>query len=141
MAKKYNREQLWKLYEKLPEDLKEAIFSGDTAENLYEACARNGIEDDRIPEIARYVGRVLLGILPLDKFQKTLEEEVKLKKETAKRISREVNRFIFYPLKSSLEEISKTPGEPTPSVSRAVPTVEEEQKVPPKEDIYREKVE
>ena len=58
MPKEYTREQLWKLYEKLPGELKEAIFSVGTADSIYDICERNKIEDDRVSEIARYTGRL-----------------------------------------------------------------------------------
>ena len=62
MTEEFSREQLWKLYEKLPPELREAIFSEETANNIWDICIRNGIEDNRISEIAKYVGRVLLGV-------------------------------------------------------------------------------
>lgn len=140
MAKEYTREQLWKLYQKLPDELKEAIFSSETANNIYDICLRNGIEDDRISEIARYTGRVLLGILPLDEFQKTLEKEIKIEKDKAKKVAREIDRFIFYPVKSSLEEIYKIEIAPPakPKVTPPPKPPEEKPKAPPKEDVYRE---
>ena len=141
MPEEYTREQLWKLYEKLPGELKEAIFSVETADNIYDICQRNNIEDDRISEIARYTGRVLLGILPLDEFQETLEKELKLKKDKAKKVVQEINRFIFYPVKNSLEEIYKAPITPPPAGPKVAPLPEEKPKAPPREDVYREPIE
>ena len=141
MPKEYTREQLWKLYQKLPGELKEAIFSVETADNIFDICLRNDIEDGRISEIARYTGRVLLGILPLDEFQETLEKELKVKKDKAKKVTQEINRFIFYPVKSSLEEIYKAPITPPPAGPKVAPPPEEKPKAPPKEDIYREPIE
>jgi hypothetical protein len=144
MAKEYTQEQLWKLYQKLPDELKEAIFSSETADDIYDICLRNGIEDDRISEIARYTGRVLLGILPLDEFQKTLEKEIKLEEDKAKKVAREIDRFIFYPVKTSLEEIYKIEIAPPakPKVTPPPKPPEEKPKAPPKEeDVYREPIE
>jgi len=153
MPEEYTREQLWKLYEKLPQELKEVIFSEETADSIWEICSRNGVEDERISEIARYTGRVLMGILPPAEFQETLEKELKLEKETAKKVAREINRLIFYPARTSLEELYKIEITPfAPPTPKAVPV--EEKPVPPKEappkpaeekpkkeDIYREPVE
>jgi hypothetical protein len=143
MTKEYTREQLWKLYEKLPNELKEVIFSSETADNIYDICLRNSIEDDRISEIARYTGRVLLGILPLDEFQETLEKELKLKTEVAEKVAQEINRFVFYPIKSSLEDIYKVEIAPPakPKVTPPPKPPEEKPEAPPKEDVYREPVE
>ena len=143
MAKEYSREQLWKLYEKLPKELKEAVFSEETANSIYDICQRNGVEDDRISEIARFTGRVLLGILPLDDFQETLEKELKLKKDLAKKVAQEINRFIFYPVKPLLEELYKIEIAPPakPKVAPPPKPLEEKPKVPSKEDVYREPIE
>jgi len=141
MPKEYSKEQLWKLYEKIPQELKEAIFSEDTAESIWEICSRNGIEDERISEIARYTGRVLLGILPPADFQETLEKELKLGKEVAKKVSQEINRFIFYPVKSSLEELYKIEIAPPAKPTGITPPPEEKPSAPPRKDVYREPIE
>jgi len=120
------------------DELKEAIFSEETVENIFNICSRNGVEDERISKVAKYVGRVLLGLLPPDEFQETLERELKLEREKAKRISQEIYRFIFYPVKSSLEELYKIKiGAPPPKITP--PT--EKPITPPKRDIYREPIE
>ena len=154
MPKEYSKEQLWKLYEKIPQELKEAIFSEDTAESIWEICSRNGIEDERISEIARYTGRVLLGILPPADFQETLEKELKLGKEVAKKVSQEINRFIFYPVKPALEQLYQIGIAPSEEIEEAPSRVsakeekteisekkEEKPETPPRKDTYREPVE
>jgi len=141
MQKEYTKEQLWKLYEKLPEELKEAVFSEETANNIDDICTRNGIEDDRISEIAHYTGRVLMGVLPPADFQEILEKELKLEKDLAKKVSQEINRFIFYPVKASLEELYKIEIAPPAKPTGITPPPEEKPPVPPGEDIYREPIE
>jgi len=141
MPREYTKEQLWKLYEKLPEELKEAVFAEETANNIDDICTRNGIEDNRISEIARYTGRVLIGVLPPEDFQETLEKELKLEKDLAKKVSQEINRFIFYPVKASLEELYKIEIAPPAKPTGITPPPEEKPPVPPGEDIYRESIE
>jgi len=141
MPREYTKEQLWKLYEKLPEELKEAVFAEETANNIDDICTRNGIEDNRISEIARYTGRVLMGVLPPEDFQETLEKELKLEKDLAKKVSQEINRFIFYPVKASLEELHKIEIAPPAKPTGITPPPEEKPPVPPGEDIYRESIE
>jgi hypothetical protein len=148
MPKKLSQEQYWQLFQKLPDELKEAVLSEKTAENIYDICQRNEI-DDIVSEIASITGQVLLGVLPPEEFQETLEKELKTENDTAKKVAQEINRFIFYPVKSSLEEIYKAPVTPPPAGPRSVPPPEEKPKappeekpkVPPKEDIYREPIE
>lgn len=132
----YSPEQLWPLYEKLPEDLKEAIFSEKTANLIHDICTKNGMEKE-MSEVAKYTGYVMLGLLPPDEFQKTLKEELKLKNDLAKKVALEITRFIFFPVKESLEAIYKIkiekPARPAQAPERAAEK--------PKKDIYRETLE
>lgn len=141
MPKEYSKEEIWKLYDEIAPELKEAIFSEETAESIWEICLRNEIEGDKISEIARYTGRVLLGILPPDDFQETLEKDLGIEKEAAKKVAREINRFIFYPVKTSLEELYKKEIAPPAKPTTITPPPEEKPPTPAKEDTYREPVE
>lgn len=146
MPKKYTPEQFWKLYEKLPQELKDALFAEETGNNIYDVCKRNKILEN-LDQIVEYVGQVLVGVLPPDEFQETLEKEMGIEKDLAKKVAQEINRFIFYPVKPLLEELYKTeiapPAKPTkitpPPEATAPP--EEIPKAPPREDVYREPIE
>ena len=139
----YRKQQLWELYEKLPEELKKAVFSLEITDDIYNVGQQNNIEDKKIAEIVRYTGWVLLGLLPPDEFQETLEKEVKLKPAIAKKIVSEINRFAFRPVKESLSALyrmeiapsAETAKEPEPK-KPITPT-----KKTPSKDVYREPVE
>ncbi len=139
MPKKYTSEQFWQLYKKLPQELKDALFAEETGNNIYEICKRNEIEEN-LEEIVDYVGQVLLGVLPPEDFQKTLEKELKLKKDLARKVFQEINRFIFYPVKTSLEEIYRIEIAP-PAKPKITPPPEEKPPAPPGKDVYRELIE
>jgi len=151
VLKGYNRDQLWKLYNTLPSELKEALFAIETADYIYDVCEKNEVKDKQITEVARSTGKVLLGVLPPDEFQEDLEKKVGLEKETAKKVAQEINRFIFYPLKAVLEKLYKTeitpPSRPITGVEETTEEAttpskkKEEPKSPPKKDVYREPVE
>jgi len=132
----YPPEKLWPIYEKLPKDLQEAIFSEETADIISSICDRNGVKDEEIPEITKYTGYVLLGILPPDDFPKTLQDEVKLKNDLANKIALEIERLVFFPVKESLEMIYKIEISPELKPSPGVTPVKK-----PKKDIYRESIE
>jgi len=145
MPKKYTSEQFWKLYEKLPQELKDALFAEETGNNIYEICERNGISEN-LDQIVEYVGQVLVGVLPPDELPETLEKEIKLEKEVAKKVSQEINRFIFYPVKTSLEELYKIEiapiaGTPVKPLPRKKIEGEELKEKPKREDVYREPIE
>lgn len=131
----YPKEQLWKIYENLPEELKEAIFSEETANNIGRVCEENKISEEKISEVARYTGHVLTGLLPPSEFQEILEIELKLESEIAKKVSFEINRYIFRPVKESLKLLYE---EERPE-KEEVP--EKEEKKPKKRDVYREPIE
>lgn len=120
MAKEYTKEELWGLYYKLPQPLKDAIFSLETANSISSSCDRNNVE--QVPKVAYFVGLVLTGLIPPRDFQQTLEKEVGLKKAAAQSIATELSRFIFYPVKLHLEQLYKTPGTQDTTDKVAIPT-------------------
>lgn len=108
MPQNLTQEQYWQLFEKLPDELKSLILAEETAKNVFDICEGNEADIEIIPEVARYTGRVLLGLIPPDEFQKVLEKNLELNGETAKNIAQEINRFIFAPAKASLEKLYET---------------------------------
>ena len=136
MAKKYTRKQFWELYAKLPQELKDAVFAEETDDNIYNACKNNNVLENHLG-IIEYVGHVLIGVLPPNEFQETLEKEMKLEKTVAKKVIQEINRFIFYPVKRSLEELYSM--EITPPAEMKVPgPIEKKPKPSKRKDTYRE---
>ena len=145
MAKKYTSEEFWKLYEKLPQELKDALFAEETGNNIYDICKKNGVEEN-LEAIVDLIGQVLVGVLVPEDFQETIEKELRLEKKAAKKITQEINRFIFYPVKPALEqlykiEIAKPAGMEGPKPRIAAEDEEEKPVAPSKEDIYREIIE
>src|SRR3989344_3816711 len=114
MPNKYTKEQFWKLYEKLPQELKDALWAEETGNNIEDICQRYEIEEN-IGDIVDLVGQVLVGVLPPEDFQETLEKELKMERDTAKKVTQEINRFIFYPVRTELEKLYQTKVEPTAS--------------------------
>ncbi len=101
----YPKEQLWELYQDLPETLQKALFSEEVADNIYEICQKNKIE--KANEISRNIGYVFSGLLPPSEFKGVLSEEIGLDKKKAESVSTEIERFIFLPLKKNLEALYK----------------------------------
>ena len=141
----YTREQLERIFQKLPDELQEVIFSNETAEYIWNACVKNSVEDNRISEVARYAGRVLLGLVLPEEFQKTLEKEVGIKKDAAASIAREITRLVFFPVKESLRQlhsITEAAGSTAPQAKKAAPAAAAPTQeapapaIPKKEDTY-----
>ena len=140
----YPKEQIWKIYEKLPDELKDAIFSHDTAENISNICEKNKITNsEKISQIARLTGDVLLGLLIPNELQESLEKELKLKKPIAKKIAFQIQRFVFYPVRKSLSalyQIEIAPAPATPVQERVKAEKPKAKKRIAKADTYREQI-
>ena len=145
MLNQYTKTQLWELYKKLPEELKEAISSLDNTDNIYDICEQNNVPEEIIPDISRVVGHVLLGVLLPDQFQSVLEQELSLEKETAKKVAREINRFVFYPVKPLLEDLHKIEINPPAGEKQKtevkIETETEKKEAQLSKDTYREPIE
>ena len=135
MPKKLTKDQYWKLFQKLSDELKTQLLSEETAKNILDICDRHEIEEAQ--NVAGYTGDVLLGVLPPDEFQNTLEIELKLKKATAKKVAQEINRFIFYPVKRSLEELYSMEITP-PAEMKVSGPIEKKPIKKGRKDTYRE---
>ena len=46
-----------------------------------------------------------MGLSSLADLQKNLQEELDIKKDAAQKLSQEINRFVFYPIKPALEQL------------------------------------
>jgi hypothetical protein len=149
MPKQYTKEELWKLYEKLPQELKDAVFAEETANQIGDICERYKVPKNIISEIAKQVGNVLLGILPPEDLQEILEKEIKLEKSAAKKVTQEITRFIFYPVRTELEKLyqkkdklsGETQTENTTSIEAQLIKDKKQPTEPKKEDTYRELIE
>lgn len=148
----YSRDQLWELYEMLPNELKTLIFSEETTNKIEEICKRYGIEDEKQASgVAKYTGRVLLGILPPEDLEKEIEK-LGAKREVAKSVSLEIKNSVFAGVKESLAVIyGKTGAEKKPAPKKKTevwqelkeekPQEEKMREKPHKSDVYREPIE
>lgn len=148
MPENYAKEKLWKIYLELPQEIKDTLFSQDISENIEDIFQENKLSEEEISKVSDCINQVLFGTLPPENFQKVLEKELKLKSETAKKISQEINRFIFYPIRSALEELYRIGPAKSTERKEEVPISEErpeevkkEVKTPPRTDAYRESIE
>src|SRR3989344_4635146 len=141
----YTPEQLEQIYQKLPDELQEAIFSVETADAVYNACLTQNITDERGNKVAELVGQVLMGLLLPEEFQKSLEKEGGIKKDAAMNIARDITRIVFFPVKESIRQLHNiTEGavSSVPQTKKAAPEAETPAKeaaappAPSKEDTY-----
>lgn len=136
----YPKEQLRELYKDLPKDLQKATFSEKVAANIQEVCKENGVaDDDIIFDITKNIGYVFLGLLAPNEFSDVLEKELKIEKKKAEQISSEITRFIFLPLKKSLEALYQIKIKP--GMKTKIEEAKKTEKKPKKIDKYKERIE
>jgi len=105
----YSPEQLSQLYEKLPQELQDAIFSEENGKYIQDICKENGVvNEDQVLDAIRNTAYVLMGLLPPNELSGVLEKEAGIEGKVAQQISREIKRFIFYPVKKTLENLYDT---------------------------------
>lgn len=96
----------WKTYEKLPDNIKEALFSEENFNIVSKICEKNGITDEEIKsQVTKYVGKTLIGQLPIKEFPIILELELNLDSEKARDISWDIDSRIFSGLRISLNKL------------------------------------
>jgi len=154
MPQKYRQEELQKLFDLLPDELKTTILSPETGEKIRNIWQRYPLHEAELSMLAALVGDILMGLLSPSMFLKILKEKHGLDEETAEGIFREVNRFILFPVKDFLAEfypeIRFIPGgrietlKPT-SPEAEIKKIEERREKPEEEkgeeDVYREPIE
>lgn len=101
-----SEEFFWKTYETLPDNIKEALFSEENFNVVSEICEKNGIADEEIKsQLTKYVGKTLMGLLPIREFPIILELELNLDTDKARNISWDIDSRIFSHLRISLNKL------------------------------------
>lgn len=117
----YTYEQLSEKIEKLPEDLREAIFGAESSQILQEIGKKYALHIDKLGELVNEVGLVMVGITHPKDFIPNLAERLGVDKMTAKNIAQDVNAQIFAKVRESLKKIHGLSGEPEESKTEAKP--------------------
>jgi hypothetical protein len=108
MNEEYSKDFFWDTYKKLPEDLKEALFSDKNNEVINHICSQSGLNEEQSAIVAKFTGRVLMGLLPLDEFPITIELELSISQDLASQINRQIYISVFKHLRVSLNKINDT---------------------------------
>ncbi len=107
MPTQYTKDELWKIFEALPLELKQAVFSEETADTIQETCQRNNIPEEQMGKIAGIVGDSLMGLLHPEDLAQAIINETGLPPDQAIGVARDINRLIMFPVKSYLYEFYK----------------------------------
>src|SRR3989344_3200955 len=118
-------------FNKVSPELLRFIFSEKTLSQINDVCARNGLDGEKIEEVAYRVTFVLLDKLPKESLAIALEGGVGLSREIAEKISAEINGLIF-------SQIHRSQPVAMPKVELKP---EEKPQTPARPDTYREQIE
>lgn len=133
MYRRYTSKEFWELYETLPDNLQKMLLDEGVGGNVEKICKRYDIENKYF-DILNLVTQTLLGLLPVEEFKKILIRDVGLSISISEKVSQEIVRFIFFPVKKELVELY---GAESPSEE----ILKKESAAIPKKDSYREPIE
>ena len=107
LVKQYTKDQVWEGFDALPESVKDIIMAPKTLDVLSSIGRANGLPEEKIHKLGRYTDLILSGIVPITLFRETLEEELSLDTETARKIATDVRDRVFAQVRDELIEIHK----------------------------------
>lgn len=94
------------LYFQLPSDLKESMFAEGTADSVWSITKEKyNLADEGVTAVARAIGLIFLGELPVKNFVQELTKSLKVDIAKATSIAQDINQTIFQPVRESLMEI------------------------------------
>jgi len=99
-------------YLQLPEDLRQIMFTEETASKIYQVGGKNNLNENQLWWASHTAGMIILGETNIVNFVKTLQEKCKLTEEPARQLARDINQAIFLPVKENLKKIHKVPQWP-----------------------------
>lgn len=125
----YTQEQLLKIFKNLPEEVKDAIVSVDTADAIKNIGDKYKLHIDQMGVLASLTGGVMLGTLKPHDFLSNIQGKLNISLETAGEIVKDINTAIFFPIRQQLKVIhnlersseEKYRPEPAPLVEPAMP--------------------
>ncbi|MBI2053653.1 MAG: hypothetical protein HYT41_02825 [Candidatus Sungbacteria bacterium] len=91
-------------YERLPQVLKEALFSADIAEKMFALGKKYGLTMEKIGFMSEEAGFVVLGLTPPRAFTAALAERLGIPADAAEKIALEISHEIFFPLREALKQ-------------------------------------
>ncbi|KKT29755.1 hypothetical protein A3G55_04495 [Candidatus Giovannonibacteria bacterium RIFCSPLOWO2_12_FULL_44_25] len=111
------RQAISEALEKLPEDLRGALFAPETTDAVQAVGKKAELTIDKIGELADETGLVMLGITSPSDYVKNLTSRLAVPAEKARAIAEEINKKVFQPVRESLKKIHGLGAPPTPPSS------------------------
>jgi|GEM_PF-2643612 len=107
---KYTPEQLREIYLGLPDDVKEAIFSVDSANVIQALSQKYKLTVSQMGDLAEETGLFMLGLTKVNEFIPNISQRLNVDIQTAKNIAGEINNQVFSKIRESLRKIHEKDG-------------------------------
>ncbi len=111
----YTISQLNTQFENLPEMLKEAITSTETAQAIKKISEQHKLHIDEAGKLANETGLVMFGLTRPYMFTTRLSRALNIDKDKAEKIAQAVNAQIFSPIQDYLKNPPQTEEKQTPA--------------------------
>lgn len=128
--KEYTQKELLDIYEKLPQEVRDAIFSVDSATTIQNVARNYKLTVDKMGELADETGLVMLGITHPRDYISNLSSRLEVDKETAKKIAEEINTQIFSKIRESLKGIHNIQEPELPQTPFTAPVISKPPEIP-----------
>lgn len=105
MLKKYTQEDYIELYDSLPEKIQILFWEDDVPNRIEKMAERFNLSSKEEEKITKMAFHLFLGILPPSHIRVTVSSEFSLDEITSEKLSKEILRFIVYPIHHLLKEL------------------------------------
>ncbi len=100
----------WQRFFVIPQDLQQALFGEPFAENVWGITKEKyDLPDASVSAVARIIGLIFLGELPIKNFIVALRDNLKIDAAKAAAIAQDINAAIFQPVRESLMAVHNIP--------------------------------
>lgn len=105
--KQFSVEQIQNQFNKLPEELRNAITSMEVSGTIQAVGNRHGLRIDQMGELVDMIGLVMLGLMKPGDFVSSFVKETGVDRQTAQKIAEDINKELFTVLKTSMQEVQR----------------------------------
>lgn len=132
---RFPKQKIDEQYRKLPEELKDAIFSSSVAEKVIDIGRRFTLSIEETGILGEETGYIMLGLVRPEDFQNSLKDRLDLDEEDAEKLAHTVNSEIFFPIRELFRKAHRT------EITESLPKAEVKTKpTPPEKTVLVENV-
>ncbi len=104
---KFTAEQIQAQFEKLPQEVKDAVTSAEIHDSIITIANNRGLHVDQEGILVDLVGQVMLGLSPSKDFVRNFSSETGIDAANAKLIAEDVNKEVFGKIRTSMRQLEE----------------------------------